>query len=471
MKNTRARLTALFLAFCMSVSAAACGSSEESGKNSDQNELQEAYDGLSDKDKQELDKIKEEIEKEESKPAKTTATAASTTAAETTAAADPEPEDLGIKDPKYYTYLEDLAKNYAENESKNGAGTSFKGNPVYCGGKIYIPDNMGRTLYGYDIEKKELKTEFQSAIIQGSTDFIPFATYNSWFVKNGEIYLAANDDHKLVKVGKDGKTKEFTIPDALYAGTINGVFDNGKILITSNGTGEYEIYDPNSNTNKTLPVISVPSDHAGVNKDIENLRFLFSDGNSFFFTEYSVYSSNSSSDGVIYEYNTDTDETSLLITDPSLMRDRMECRRYGDYLISLYNTGGHVFDGVTITRISDGTVILNNVPRFGEYRGGDCFNFIWYKGSDRDKMYWFKVKYPDSSYDGLVADFDDMGPVFDEAEQLAAENGSHVYPMTDKYYVYEDDAGFFLRTYENGESDEELILTKKQIEDDLNKRD
>ena len=49
------------------------------------------------------------------------------------------------------------------------------------------------------------------------------------------------------------------------------------------------------------------------------------------------------------------------------------------------------------------------------------------------------------------------------ADEPAGVTEATIVQITDKYYVIYDDAGYFLRTYEKGSADEQLIITTKQV--------
>ena len=75
-----------------------------------------------------------------------------------------------------------------------------------------------------------------------------------------------------------------------------------------------------------------------------------------------------------------------------------------------------------------------------------------------------KLKYPDSTYTGTIEEDDTLIEAAEEfAEEPAGVTEATIVQITDKYYVIYDDAGYFLRTYEKGSADEQLIITTKQV--------
>lgn len=81
---------------------------------------------------------------------------------------------------------------------------------------------------------------------------------------------------------------------------------------------------------------------------------------------------------------------------------------------------------------------------YKSYFGGDS-NIIWGEGD-----YWFRVQVPS---DRSKIDFS-------KYEKMGQENGSgsNIFRANDTYYLFIDQYGVFLRTYEKGEAEEETIM-------------
>ena len=109
MKSNIAKLAALLLAASMCAALAGCGDSKTKD-NSNKDQVDAALSEHDNEEKEELNEIKDEINAEISD------------AENTSSEAEAPAEDLGLKDPKYYTYYEDLAKAYAESDINNYAG-------------------------------------------------------------------------------------------------------------------------------------------------------------------------------------------------------------------------------------------------------------------------------------------------------------------------------------------------------------
>nr|MCR5540299.1 hypothetical protein [Ruminococcus sp.] len=143
MKAKIAKITALLMAASMCISLAGCGDSKTEDKT-EKDQVNEALSELDEQEKEELNEIKDEINAE------------ITDAENTSSEAEAPAEDLGLKDPKYYTYYEDLAKAYAESDINNYAGdyfyTASVSSPVYANDKVYIDSTKnGTKLFCYDI--------------------------------------------------------------------------------------------------------------------------------------------------------------------------------------------------------------------------------------------------------------------------------------------------------------------------------
>ena len=376
-------------------------------------------------------------------------------------------ENLRLDDPKYYTYYDELAKSYTESGVTNSGGTLFYtmgiSEPVYINGNVFLAITGSRSahLYSYDIASGSLNKvfEFNKASSQGKYD------YDSWYKKGDDMYLlydsTAHGASHIEKVDKDGNVVEdYDISTGYVVNKISHVFDNGKILLTSKDNDSFEIYNPADKKLTMLEVIPVPSDHAGITKDVDNPIFMFGKGNSFYFgnQQLSMLGDSYISENTIYEYNTDTGEATVFYTDELLKNKAPSIEIYGNYLILSYMED--YIEKFSVVNIKDGNKIVNNLPKFSPYIGGEG---SYYRNTKTQK--WYKLKYPDSTYPLGFKTADPLIEVGEELSEEASEAGNIV-QINDKYYVYYDDAGYFLRSYEKGDSDEQLIISKKQIEED-----
>ena len=459
MKEKVSRIAAFLLAASICLSLAGCGGNEIAPKT-EQDEVKQAFNELDESDKKELEAAKKEMEAEMNGE---TVKEAAEPAAEAPA------EDLGLKDPKYYTYLEDLAKSYAESDQGKAAGNYFYmmgvGDPVYANGKIYLSTkgSSKTVLYSYDIAGGSLEKAFE---FTAGSDEEKYG-YDCWYTNGEDLYLLYDktvygEDH-IEKVSKDGSVENYDISGVNYANTIAYVFDNGKILTDVNGDDNMMLYDPASGSITDLNTIPVPSpEHAGVTQDAEKPVFMFAKGNSFYFVDTQSSMSNSFyiKDHTIYEYNTDTGEVTVFFKDDELLlHEKNNIKLVGDYLlISCKQSTKSMF---SIVKMSDGSKIINEFNDFAPYLGGDGVHY-----KDYNTKKWYKIKYPDSTYTGKIEKAESL---FESGEELAVDAADgHYVPIDDKYYVFYDDAGYFLRTYEKGSADEQLIIAKKQIDEDMN---
>ena len=450
MKAKIAKIAALLMAASVCISLAGCGDSKTEDKT-EKDQVNEALSELDEQEKEELNEIKDEINAEV------------TDVTDTSSEAEAPAEDLGLKDPKYYTYYEDMAKSYAESNIDNYAGEYFYtagvSEPVYANGKVYIGSNKnGTKLYSYDIASGSLETvlDFQ----KGDGKY----GYNSWFVNGDDLYLLYDEtvygsDH-IEKVSKDGTVNDYDLTEGYGVNKIEYVFDNGKILCDVNSSSYFEVYDPAEKKLTQLDPIPVPSDHAGITQDAERPMFMFAKGNSFYFgnTRSSTMGGPYLDEDIIYEYNTDTNEATVFYTDEILSKEDPKIKMFGDYLMIDYKES--LDRKLTVVKISDGTKIVDGVRIFAPYLGGDG---SYYRPFDNTK--WFKLKYPDSTYTGTIEEDDTLIEAAEAFAEEPAEVGSSIIvQLNDKYYVMYDDAGYFLRTYEKGSAEEQLIMTKKQAD-------
>ncbi len=450
MKSNIAKLAALLLAASMCAALAGCGDSKTED-NSNKDQVDAALSELDNEEKEELNEIKDEINAEISD------------AENTSSEAEAPAEDLGLKNPKYYTYYEDLAKAYAESDINNYAGdyfyTASVSSPVYANDKVYIDSTKnGTKLFCYDIASGSLETLLDFEKAEGKYD------YDSWFVKGDDLYLMYSEtvygDEHIEKVGKDGKVTDYDITEGLDVGKIEYVFDNGKILVDINSERNFEVYDPADGTITQLDPIAIPSDHAGVTEDAEKPIFMFAKGNSFYFgnTRSSMLGGPYLDKETIYEYNTDTNEVTVFYNDEILSKEDPKIKIFGDYLMIDYKES--LDRKLTVVKISDGTKIVDDVRVFSPYLGGDGSYFR----DLRDKK-WYRLRYPDSTCTQTYEKSDTLKEAGEELSDEPAEVGSSIIvQLNDKYYVMYDDAGYFLRTYEKGSAEEQLIMTQKQAD-------
>lgn len=440
-------------------SLAGCGSSKSSSKSGKDNTDNAVLNELDEDEKKEIKEAQKELEAEMNKESAKN---------NTNSKADEASEDLGLKDPKYYTYYEDLAKSYAESDINSYGGSYFYtvgiSDPVYINNKVYLSSTGSdkAILYSYDIAGGALEKVFSFNSKETKDKY----SYDSWFIKGDDMYLlyretVYGDDH-IEKVGKDGNViEDYDITEGSLVNQISYVFDNGKILLNANGDSSFEIYDPAEKKLTQLDVIPVPSDHAGVTQDADRPIFLFAKGNSFYFgnKQSSFMGGPYISDNTIYEYDTDKGEASVFYTDDLLRNEDPAIKIFGDYLMIEYKS---VLDRTfSVIDLNDGSKIVDNERSFSPYLGGDgsCYREIMTKK-------WYKLRYPDSTYEGT---FDKVDALIEAGEELSDDDTDtgNVIQLNDKYYVCRDDAGYFLRTYEKGSADEQLIITKQQIDEDL----
>ena len=196
---------------------------------------------------------------------------------------------------------------------------------------------------------------------------------------------------------------------------------------------------------------------------------MLSKGNSFYFGNEDTHYMNgrySIKDNMIYEFNTDTGDASVFFTDDILgKKQNPVIEIYEDYLLLTCKGINKLDDYFSVIDISDGNKIVDDRQFYSPYLGGDC---SFYRNLATNT--WYKLRYPDSTYQGKL----DKAKLIEAGEEVSDEeasimNGQYIIQLDSKYYVYYDNVGYFLRTYEKGSSEEKLIITRKQIEEEQNK--
>lgn len=81
------------------------------------------------------------------------------------------------------------------------------------------------------------------------------------------------------------------------------------------------------------------------------------------------------------------------------------------------------------------------------YFGGD-YNIMLYDGA------WYKVQIPS---DGSEVDWSQYQPLGKESGVFSTGSDNNIAQLNDTYYLFVDDYGMFLRTYEKGEAEEETV--------------
>ena len=110
---------------------------------------------------------------------------------------------------------------------------------------------------------------------------------------------------------------------------------------------------------------------------------------------------------------------------------------FGDTYVGIYDMETDEIITESISYIDDSRKINKN------YFGGK--NNVVYNSPE-----FYRVQYPEG--DNRL-DLEELNPVAIGTDSQAG----YRYPLNDTYYIFQDDAGIFLRTYEKGETEEEII--------------
>lgn len=148
------------------------------------------------------------------------------------------------------------------------------------------------------------------------------------------------------------------------------------------------------------------------------------------------------------EYFLDT-EAGKLTEPPYDIYEKMSYSNvdYDSNIGKYYVVDNKIYDTDTGDMLAKVHKDYKDVEFYYTYFGGDS-NIIL---NDEDD-YWYKVKLPS----------DGSEPDWTKAEKLGYESGSgEIAQIDDTYYLYSDDYGIFLRTYEKGEEEEYDIIRNK----------
>lgn len=295
------------------------------------------------------------------------------------------------------------------------------------------------TIIVYDVKDKKIINQFD---IIGTDNY-----YYNGYIYNIAVtyddYMDFDDDGKmnLFKYDLNGNLINTldTELDPSHEHIIDYIMvsNEPKFLKISNGSftwTEYRYYmcSENLQTKTELPVLQKEIEH-GFKEDIEKYSFLACYKNK-------LYVVPDSGDKVIYCLNTDTltwSKVEAEMNDTSIescLSDNVT--RFGKYLL----LGRAVYD-----MENDEIIALTASNSFASSYSGvrSYFGFEKLNNLEHDLNGFYNVKYTSDS-SAVVSEY--ICDIF--AYELLVD---------DEYYVYKDDYGYFLRTYEKREEDEEII--------------
>lgn len=314
--------------------------------------------------------------------------------------------------------------------------------------KIYFintnPDNNvgtndGYTWNSYDINTKEYKAVFnvdEPIFMADPNIFIHI--YDSWYYNNAfyAVYECSsykvNNNYKyycIIKMDDNGRILRKILFDENTPIDIVGVVD-GLLVIEHHEKGNYEstVYDVYSTDLELLATFNRPLkllDH-GLSEPVYVSSFFGYEDNIYAVADHRFYM---------------MDIENAKWTDVNILeKPSSGLGKYSiapnDMCIIDVETGEKIYEGYLTQDYSD--------SYFGNTYFGGNHNIVLQNGA------WYKVQYPN----GKDIDFTQYEPMGLES----ARYQDNIVQLNEKYYIFKDKYGVFLRTYENGENQEETII-------------
>ena len=318
--------------------------------------------------------------------------------------------------------------------------------------KIYFDDNKiyfintnpdgdftssdGYTWGFYNIDTKEYTTTYNAAEPLFETESgVYVSIYDSWYYDNYfyAVYRCTSYEvhnyyqyHCAVKMDKNGNVVKRIMFDEEVS--IGGIVD-GSLIITYHDKDDYEstfyyVYSSDLELLASFTRPSVPLSH-GLSEPAYVSDFFGYDGNIYAVANKRFYMMNIA----------DSEWIEINIIEAPTAGFGKYCIDISDDCIIDVETGEKIYEGYLENDFSD-----NYFPN--TYFGGE-YNIVL--EDDR----WNKVRYSNGDSDT-------------QYEPLGMESGPGYYEyiagLNETYYVFIDKYGIFLRTYEKGEAQEEVIL-------------
>lgn len=413
-------MIALVMALGLCAAMAGCNSSEESSSTADSGSSAVA-------------------EKTDSVPAETVGSESSDSVQETEAPA----EDNSA----LYAYYDELAAEFekeGDNSYKllttdsiilNHYNIIFENDKVLWFGCEGVGRDKSHILYSYDINTKETR---EQAFYNGFE-------LNNIYYHDGYIYASYDDDNTTYKFNIEENTVT----------TLNKAY--GEFYITPSGhivasaEDGFELISPDLQTITKIPALTNADSHGleqEVNISINNFLGSYNDriyAGFFNSNEYHI---------AYLDVNDMSWHKTAVFYDDTEIGTMNRGKTVGKYMIFQIWDGGET--NTVIYNMETDEILVENIdtpeywdPFAQSYYGGNS-NIYQIKNTEDGQYYFYQVQHPS---DGSMIDLS-------KSFQLGVEssNGSNsLYFLNDTYYAFKDDAGLFLRTYEKGETEEEII--------------
>jgi len=307
----------------------------------------------------------------------------------------------------------------------------------------FITGTNRKNIWSYDINTQELKELFPVEDVEENNYYYHDNYY--YRVTGIDTTNTINETHSLhlEKIDMDGNIvlssdiphsdiqQNCPSPDTYYGhyAFIDFITDNGSIIfhryVSDSGDPRgYYMISPDWKTAMALP--QKAGEH-GIMEDVSSsfsVKFIASYKNKIY-----------TSDGSF------VDVENMTWTESGADFSGYSPNTIGKYLILQKEGTAKIYD----MEKDEFLVESLSAPDFAKTYAGTC-NYI-----KRDDNKWYRVQYPS---DGSSVNFSECEPLGTDTK---LEYGYMYKTINDTYYLVHDDYGFFLRTYEKGETDEETI--------------
>ncbi len=416
---------ALILVSALALSMSACGVENAESENPSSEALQE----------QNADKAAEKTEK---------STTTETTPEETTTSEETTVTEAEV-DNKLYAYYDLISAEYKKYGDSivrlyDSNDIIVSNNLIYFWKSEYVEYTPGRytdsnVLYSYNIDSKELKKCFVQLDISELVDDDIWG-YEYLGYHDGLFYFEHQyfDRKYLIKaVDETGKL--------VYKVDLSDICEEPPSGSNSwQGNGYISFYQQGNTENKQFiftPELEVlPNPTVDVGHGITEPLHV----NDYAYTNGKLYAGGV--DGNFYYY----DETASEWKE-TVHHENDYDFRYSNFIGKYCFNDDVVYNLETAEKVAEFSYDKYSDHEFFRSYFGGSTNIVLHDDA------WYKVQFPS---DGSKVDYSKYEPISKETSD------GYIYRVNDKYYLLKDNYGLFLRTYEKGEEEEDVIFKNEQ---------
>lgn len=309
-------------------------------------------------------------------------------------------------------------------------GFNEYGDVAFCDGKVmfsYFDGKNKYSLFIYDINTKELIE-------------IPVKGGSYLYYQNGYLYSFTGQSIRdgIVKYDlKGNEVASITLDFEKYT-----ITDEGYIYVLEYPRGSY-IISPDLSTVSPMPDLTIKDSHGletAIDGGVLGYGIVAAYGNKLL----AVY------DNVLYYFDVDnmTWSKSKFTDAPDFVYN---CKTYGKYLVN----NETIFDMETEEIVTERIANFDGEIKFADTYFGGMYNIVHINDNYRDdKGAFYCVQFPEIAADDYERHYiEDNNAV---ALGTDIQEGS-IHQINDAYYIFKDNKGIFLRTYEKGETEEEIV--------------